>query len=100
MSVRGSDLIFLWQRTMGNSNVLYTAKVKKKKKWFYMFQNEENINEEIKPYLNIIQSPHARKHLMVPPEQKLCFLYINLKSKFNKKKAMPQVLSLGLPHAN
>lgn len=61
---------------MGNSNVLYTAKVKKKKKRFCMIQNEENINEEIKPYLNI-QSPQARKHLMVPPEQKLCF-YISI----------------------
>lgn len=62
---------------MGNSNVLYTAKVKKKEKRFCMIQNEENINEEIKPYLNIIQSPQARKHLMVPPEQKLCF-YISI----------------------
>lgn len=51
-----------------------------------MFQNEENINEEIKQYLNIIQSPHARKHLLVPPEQKLCFLYINLKRNLIRKK--------------
>lgn len=55
----------------------YTLQKWKKEKRFYMFQNEENINEEIKPYLNIIQSPHARKHLRVPPEQKLCF-YISI----------------------
>lgn len=61
---------------MGNSNVLCTAKVKKR---VCMFQNEENINEKIKPYLNIIQSPHARKHLMVPPEQKLCFFIYQFK---------------------
>lgn len=77
---------FIWQRAMGNSNVLYTAKVKKRKKRFCMFQNEENINEEIKPYLNTIQSPHVREHLKVPPEQKLCFYISILKVNLIRKK--------------